>query len=346
MAALTSTRPTLIDVARATDPTGKIAKVAHILQQYNSMNDDIPWYEGNTVTGNITTVETSKAAPVLRLLNQGVVSAKSTTGQIVDACSIIENRQDIDVNVAALNGNAESYRALQDKMMIQGFADAFAKYLIYGDVSTDPAEFNGLAARYFSLGSTFTTSSQMIDAGGTGSDNTSIWLVCYGPDKVYGMYPKGSTAGLQVKDLGIQDVITNFTTGARMRAYSTWMQWMCGLVVADYRAVVRICNIDMSNLRTASNGSDTSANIMKFMSQALDLLPPGEDFTPVFYMNREVRGLLRIKMQDKSNLLLADTQLTAVNSITRRPALTFQGVPCRAMDAITKTEATIDSATT
>lgn len=343
--ALSTARPTLIDVARATDPSGKIAEIAEILQQYNEMVDDIPWYEGNTSTGNITTVRTGKAVPVLRLINQGVVPTKSTTGQIIDACSIIENRSEIDMTLANLNGNTKAYRATQDAGMIAGFSDALATYLITGDSSVDPGQFNGLATRYFTLGSTYTTSTQMIDGGGTGSDNTSIWLVCYGRDKVHGLYPKGTMAGLRFEDLGLQEVITNSTTGAKMRAYVSWMQWLCGLVVADYRAVVRICNIDYSNLLTASNSSDSSANIMKFMSQALDLLPPGGDFQPVFYMNRPVRAMLRIKMQDKSNLLLQDTQLTSVNSITRRPALTFQGVPCRAMDAIGVAEASINTAT-
>lgn len=346
MPALTSSRPTLIDVARVLNPNGSIAEVAAILQQYNEMLDDIPWYEGNSPTGNITTIQTSKAAPVLRLLNQGVVPTKSTTGQIIDACSIIENRSEVDMNVANINGNLKAFRATQDKPMITGFADALSTYLIYGDTSTDPAQFNGLATRYFSLGSTYTTSSQMIDAGGTGSDNTSIWLVCYGQDKVWGVYPKGTQAGLRFEDLGIQEVITNSTTGAKMRAYVSWMQWLCGIVVADYRSVIRICNVDMSNLRTAGDSSDTSANIMKYMSLALDLLPPGNDFMPVFYMNQEVRGLLRAKMQDKSNHWLTDAAMTSPTSITRRPSLAFQGVPCRLMNAITKTEAQITTATT
>lgn len=344
--ALTTGRPTLIDAARVTNPNGEIAKVAAILQQYNDMLDDIPWYEGNSPTGNITTIQTSKAVPVLRLLNQGVVPTKSTTGQIIDACSMMENRSEVDMNVANLNGNLKAFRSTQDKPMITGFSDALSTYMIYGDSSVDPAQFNGLSSRYFSLGSTYTTSVQMIDAGGTQSDNTSIWLVCYGPDKVFGLYPKGTQAGLRFEDLGIQEVITNSTTGAKMRAYVSWMQWLCGLVVADYRAVIRICNIDVSNLLTASNSSDTSANIMKFMSQALDLLPPGGDFTPVFYMNRQTRAMLRIKMQNASNILLQDVQLTSINSITRRPQLQFQGVSVRAMDAITNTEAQITTATT
>lgn len=346
MATLGTMRPTVLDVARITDPNGRIMKVAEILQQYNDILDDIPWYEGNLPTGNLSTIRTSKASPSLRALNSGVAPTKSTTGQINDACSILENRSQIDIDVANLNGNSAAFRLSQDRPMIEGFSDSLAEHLIYGNAADNPLEFNGFASRYFTLGSTYTTSAQVIDGGGTGADNTSIWLVNWGPGKVYGTYPKGSKAGLQYEDLGIQEVITNTTTMATMRAYVSWMQWKCGLVVEDYRNVVRICNIDVSNLATASDGTDTSANIIKLMSKALDYLPPDASGTPVFYMTKNTRAMLRVKMNDKSNLYLRDEQLTAPNSITRRPTLTFQGIPCRRIDSILETEAQITTATT
>lgn len=345
MSTLSSARATLVDVARILDPNGKISKVAAVLQQYNDVLDDIPWIEGNLPTGNLSTIQTSKATPTRRLLNQGTTPTKSTTGQLNDACAIYENRSHIDINVARLNGNTEAFRESQDRPMMQGFSDQVASDLIYGNSATDPTNFNGFASRYFSFGSTYTTSSQMIDAGGVGSDNTSIWLVCWGPDLVSGIYPKGSKAGLQYEDLGVMDIITSTTTGATMRAYVSWMQWLCGLAVYDYRAVVRICNIDYSNLLTAGDTSDTSANIMKLMSRAIDLLPPGMGGNPVFYMRREVRAMLRVKMQDKSNLHLQVGELVAPSGITRRPGLSFQGIPCRSIDGLTVAESFISAYT-
>lgn len=341
MATLATSRPTLLDVMRSLDPNGRIAKVAKVLQQYNKMLDDIPWIEGNLATGNQTTIQTSKAAPSRRSLNAGVVPTKSTVGQINDACSILENRNMIDVNVAGINGNSEAYRFQQDSMMMEGFSDALAIDLIYGDAAVDPLQFNGFATRYFSLGTTYTTSTQIIDAGGTGTDNTTIWLIGWGEGKVHGVYPKGTKAGLQYEDRGIQDILTNTTTGAYMRAYVSWMQWMTGLAIEDYRYVVRIANIDVSNLNTAGDGSDTSANIMKLMSKALDLLPDDGNTSPVFYMSRNTKSMLRVKMQDKSNLHLTVSDLVAPQGITRRPELTFQGIPVRRMDAILETESPI-----
>lgn len=345
MSTLSAAYPTLIDVARRLDPNGSIARIAEVLQQYNDMLDDIPMIEGNLPTGHTTTIRTSKPAPTFRLLNQGVVPTKSTAGQITDTCAMLENRSHVDVNLANLGGNAAAFRASEDKGIIEGLSDSLADTLINGDVSVNPEKFNGLKTRYFTLGSTYTTSSQLIDGGGTGSDNTSIWLVCWGMDNCFGIYPKGQMAGLQHKDLGIQEVLTDATTLAYMRAYVSWFQWLVGLVVRDYRYVVRICNIDVSNLLTASDGTDTSANILKLMSMAYDKIPPGAmKGRPVFYMNETVRSMLRVKLLDKGNMCLSFKDVMGPGEISRKE-LRFYDIPCRRMDTIGNTEAQITTAT-
>lgn len=338
MSALTTYFPTLLDVARRLAPGGGIDIIAEILQQYNEILDDIPWVEGNLPTGHQTTIRTSKPTMTFRLLNQGVVPVKTTTGQIVDACAILEARNHIDKDLAMLNGNTAAFRLSEDKGIIQSMSDTLATALVYGDVSVNPERFNGLAARYYST-STGTASANVIDAGGTQSDNTSIWLVCWSTDKVFGIYPKGSIGGLQNRDLGEQSIIDPNQTGAYLQALVSWYQWKCGICVRDYRYVVRIANIDKSDLLTASNASDSSANLFKFMSQALDKIPPmGGDYRPVFYMNETVRSMLRVKMMDKANLFLNLSELKGQSIPRPQGTLTFMGVPCRRIDSILNTE--------
>lgn len=346
MATLGTDYPTLLDVARRTDPNGGIATIAEILQEYNENLDDIPWVESNLATGHQTTVRSSKPTPTFRLLNGGVVPNKSTAGQVVDSAAILESRSHIDVDLAMLNGNTAAFRLSEDRGHIEGLSDELSNTLIYGDISVNPERFNGLASRYFSLGSTYTTSGQMIDAGGTGSDNTSIWLVGWGSESVFGFYPKGSKAGLQVMDDGIQQILQDTSTGAYLRAYCTTYQWKAGLTVKDYRYVVRICNIDISNLETASDGTDTSANILKFMSQAIDKLPPNGQIRPAFYMNERVRAMLRVKLMDKSNVYLSLGDLYGESVPRRNRQLLFMGIPCRRVDSLTVSEAQITTATT
>jgi hypothetical protein len=337
MAELTSSWPTLLDISKAMAPDGSIADVAEVLQTYNDVLDDIPWYEGNLPTGHQTSVRTSLPTPKFRLLNQGVVPAKTTRGQVVDSCAIMEDRNHIDVDLAMLNGNSKAFRKSEDDGFIQGFNKTFTDTLVYGDISSDPEKFNGLASRYYSL-SGEDTSDYVLSAGGTSADNTSIWLVGWGPGKVFGVYPKASKAGLQFEDRGIQDLLMDASTGAYMKAYVSWFQWKCGLVVQDYRYVVRIANIDVSDLQTASDTSDSSANILKLMMQALGKLPPRAGIRPVFYMNETVQSMLGVKLLDKGNMFL--TMKEVKNSPVHRPegVLSFQGVPCRRVDSILNTE--------
>lgn len=338
MGALSDYWPTLLDVTRRMSPTGGIDVVAEILQEYNDVLEDIPWVEGNLPTGHQTTIRTSNPAPTFRLLNQGVVPVKTTTGQIVDTCAILEARNHIDKDLAMLNGNTAAFRLSEDKGIVQEMSNTLADTLIYGDTSTDPEKFNGLAARYYAI-TTATTAANVIDGGGTGSDNTSIWLVCWSPDKVFGIYPKGSQGGLQQRDLGEQSIVDPNTTGAYMQALVSWYQWKCGICVRDWRYVVRIANIDVSSLLTASDSSDTSANLFKLMSKALDRVPPmGKAYRPVFYMNETVRSMLRVKMMDKTNLQLTLGDLKSESIARPQGVLQFMGVPCRRIDSILNTE--------
>ncbi|NCB43091.1 MAG: hypothetical protein EOM59_10790 [Clostridia bacterium] len=337
MGALTSTWPTLLDVSRSMAPDGSVAQVAEVLQTYNDILDDIPWYEGNLPTGHQSSIRTSLPTPKFRLLNAGIVPAKTTRGMIVDPCAILEDRSHIDVDLAMLNGNTAAFRKSEDEGFIQGFNKTFTDTLIYGDVSTDPEQFNGFDSRYYSL-SGEATSGQVITAGSGTTTNTSIYLVGWGPNKVFCTYPKGSKAGLQFEDQGIQMVTTD-TAGSYMRAYVSWFQWKAGLVVADYRYVVRIANINAVSLLTASDATDTSANIMKLMSRAIGLLPPMSGVRPVFYMNQTVLSMLAIKMMDKGNVWLSMNEMKNL-PVARSGSgvLSFLGVPCRRCDSILNTE--------
>lgn len=347
MSILTTAWPTLLDVARRLDPDGKIARIAEILAQYNEVLDDIPWIEGNLPTGHKTTVRATIPTPTWRLINQGVVPVKSQSNQITESCGMMEAYSEIDYALAQLNGNTPEWRMSEDAAVLEGMNQMLSSTLIYGDTSVNPERFVGLAARYY----TYLTSGSapvqsdgpqfnVIDGKGTGSDNTSIWLVGWGEDTVHGIYPKGSKAGLTMEDLGKQTLLDSNTPQGRYEGYRTHFKWDCGLSVRDWRYVVRTCNIDASDLATASDASDTSGNIMKYMSQMIDKIPPSGRSRMVFYMNQATRAMLRVKILNKGNTWLDISDWVDGRQMPR-PTLQFQGIPVRRVDSITNTEAHI-----
>jgi len=338
MSVLTNDKVTLLDWARRVDPDGKIATVVELLTRYNDILDDIAWQEGNLPTGHKVTVRGALPTIAWRLLNQGVVRTKSTTNQLVETVGMMEAYSEIDKDLALLNGNTAQFRFTEDQAHIEAMNQLFATTLIYGDTSVDPEKFIGLAPRYYTLSGS-SVDDNVFNGGGSNSDNTSVWLIGWSTSTVMGIFPKGSQAGLQVNDLGEQTVYDS--NNRPFQAYRTHFQWKCGIAVKDWRYVVRICNLDISDLETSGDTSDSSANLLKLMSQALDQLPPGGMVRPVFYCNNRVRAMLRVKMNNKSNVYITLENMLGPISGLNRPTLKFQGVPVRRIDEIANDEATI-----
>jgi hypothetical protein len=321
---------TLLDEAKRTDPDGKIAAIVELLMQTNEILDDMQWIEGNLPTGHRTTVRTGLPQVFWRLLNQGVQPSKSTTAQIDEQAGMLEAWCEVDVDLLALNGNTGATRLSEARAFIEAMNQEMAGTLFYGNGGVAPEEFTGLSVRYSST--TAPNGDNVIKAGGTQADNTSIWLVAWDPDTICGIFPKGSTAGLVHKDYGETTVeMVAGLPGSRMRAMQERWQWKAGLCVRDWRYAVRICNIDLSDLETA-----TSSVIIDAMERAIETLP-SRIGQRVFYMNRTVKRLLRrlVRIEVK-----AGGGLTYEN-VAGKTLLTFDGIPCRTVDQLTNIEALV-----
>ena len=333
MATLAVTHPTLADVAKATDPDGKIATIVEILNETNEMLDDMVWVEGNLPTGHRTTVRAGLPAPTWRKLYGGVQPTKATNVQVTDTTGMLEAYAEIDKALADLNGNTAAFRMTEDKAHIEGMSQEFMSTLMYGNEGTAPEEFTGFAPR-FNDNSGPANADNIILGGGSGSDNSSIWLISWGANTVHGIYPKGSKAGLQFNDKGqvtIED--SDGSNGGRYEAYRSHYRWDVGLSVRDWRYVVRICNVDNSELK--ADKSSSSADITDLMAQAIELLPNASSGRPAFYMNRVLRSTLRRQIANTTNVNLT------MDQVGGKHVLSFDGIPVRRCDSLTSTEATI-----
>ena len=338
MATLPSSNLTLADWAKRSDPAGRVPIVAELLSQSNEILDDCVFKEGNLPTGERVIIRTGLPSVYFRALNQGIPGSKSTTAQVDEACAILEARSEVDKDLAMLNGNTAQFRLSEDTAFLEAMNQTQAETMFYGNPGTDPKKFLGLAPRYGDLSAD--NSVNILDAGGTGSDNASVYLVVWGDQTVYCPFPKGSKAGLTHEDLGEQTVYN--ADGTRLQAFATRYQWKNGLVVKDWRYVVRICNIDISDL-LASSGTQTSAaatNLVKLMARALYRIPNMAMGRAAFYMNRTVHSGMSIAALDKSQNVLAIQQgLTQFG--TASSYLSFLGVPLRRVDALINAEARV-----
>jgi hypothetical protein len=311
--------------------------VAELLSQSNEILEDCVYKEGNLPTGDRVVIRTGLPTAYWRSLNQGIPNSKSSTAQVDEACGMLEARSEVDKDLAMLNGNTAQFRLSEDTAFLEAMNQTQATTMFYGNPAIEPKSFLGLAARYSSLSAS--NGQNILDAGGTGSDNTSVYLVVWGDNTVYCPFPKGSKAGLVHEDLGEQTV---YDSSNRMQAYATRYQWKNGLVVKDWRYVVRICNINTTDLIAGTNGQAASAatNLIKMMSRAIYRIPNLSMGRAAFYMNRTVHSGLAIQAMDKSQYVLKVneglSQFGMPNSW-----LSFQGVPIRKVDSLINTESQV-----
>lgn len=334
---------TLLDWAKSIDPEGKTQTVVELLNQTNEILLDMPWIEGNLPTGHRAAIRTGLPTATWRKLYQGVPASKSLRATVEDSVGMLETRAEVDKDLADLNGNTSDFRLSEAQAFLEAMNQTMAEAVIYGDSSLNPERFNGLAVRYNTLSGEI--GKNVISAGGSGNC-TSVWLVVWGKNTIHGIFPKGSKAGLQHDNLGEYDAFDS--NNNRYRAYGDRWQWKCGIHVKDWRYVVRIANISVSDLlaQTGTQANTAATWLPKLLVKALARIPFRGMGTAVFYASRTVKEMLAIGGMDKSQAVLniqdGFQQYGKVEAgFVQSGGVTVLGVPVRTVDRILETESAI-----
>lgn len=333
---------TMSDYAKQLGPNNKIARVIEILNQQNEILDDAIVQEGNLPTGMRVVVRTGLPTVVYRLANQGVPPSKATTAQFDEQAARIEGWSEIDEMIAELAPDLGQFRLNQSIPFLEAMNEQMATSLFYGNVGLTPEQFTGFAVRYSSTSAG--NGQQILKApSGSGGDNTSIWLVNWHPETVSLIYPMNTQAGLVHNDLGLGVIETTVANNApaanRMRGYRDQYIWRVGLAVKDWRSVVRIANIDTSDLIADTAGA--TVKLIEYMSRAIDRIQ-GPRGKLAFYANRTVKSILRVQALNKStNALSIQAALNQFGEDRVGGELRFLGIPVRTVDALLPTEALV-----
>ena len=331
MATLSVVNPTLADLAKVTDPDGSIADVVEILNATNEILTDMSWMEGNLTTGHRSSIRSGLPTPTWRKLYGGVQPTKSRAVQVTDNCGMMEDYAEVDAALVGMAGDPAAFRLQEDRPHIEGMNQEFASTLFYGDESTAPEEFTGLAPRYNSTSAA--NGDNIINGAGSGSDNASIWLICWSPQTIHGIIPKGSKAGIQQRDLGEVTIEDADGSNGRMQAFRTHYRWDVGLTVRDWRYAVRIANIDRSALLvTAATGADLN----DLMHQAWTELPSTAAGRCAWYMDKSILSMLR---RQTANAVSSST--LSVDMVGGTMQTSWGGIPIRRCDALRPDEATV-----
>ena len=342
----TGSWPTLIDVASRTSPDGKLRPIAELLSQCNEINDDIPWMEANEMGGHEFVFRTSIPAGSWRQYNMGISYSKSTTAKSRVGLAMLEDYSQVDRALAEDSGDPTKFRESEDIAFLEGMGQTITQTFWYGNTAANPAQFMGFSTFYNAIAGA-ANGANVLSGGGTGTNNASIWLIGWGEGAVYGLFPRGSSAGLMHEDKG--DVRAAYDAlGNPFEAYTSWFRQKAGLCPQDWRQVVRLANIDVTNAGLAGpNAFDIFAQGMAKMM----LLPPKMTGTTsgitktdatmepttrfVFYCNRTIRYWMDVQMLRNRNVLLQ------IDDYAGKPCMGFRGIPVKLSDQLLNTESTV-----
>lgn len=310
---------TLMDLRATLMPDGSpIKSYAELLAKENDILDDIPWTAGNLLTGDIHFKRTALPKAQIRRINQGFDSSKGAKESVTDTCVEIVSRMTVDMRELDLAPSPEQYLLSESKGHIAVMNEDVVTSFFYG---ADPEGIRGIAPRLGSL-----SHNQVINAGGTGKNLASVYIVKWDTDEITGIYPKNTKAGLEVftkENEYVQD-----KDGKMFRAHVTEWSWFVGLKVRDERYLARLCNIDRDALLTGTNAQEARQDLFRKLIIAKNKIYHAEQGRVVMYADPEIFNILEIAAFEKANLALGYTDIES-----DRRVLKFAGIPIKRNDA-------------
>jgi hypothetical protein len=331
MATLGNTFIDLVDVYKLQDGRGQFVPVIEILMELTPMLDDALTMECNKGTTHLHTVRAGLPTVTWGKLYKGIPNSKGRTTQVEDTTGFVEGLSTIDVRLLDLSTNEGAVRLSEAMAYLEAMAQEVQTKAIYGNSASDPEEFMGLAPRFNDLGAA--NGGQIIDAGGVGADNTSIWFITWGDNQCVFLYPKGTAAGVDREDMGKQRVLDG--DGNAYYAMEEKFTWHIGIAVKDWRYVSRIANIDVSLMQAGS------VALYDFMRKAYYKLQNRRvaGGKLAIYCNRDVLEALDALA---TNAGASDSFIRLkTTEIEGKEVQTYRGIPIRETDAVINTEARV-----
>jgi len=333
MATLSSNYLNLIDVHKQNDPrTGEIIEV---LKRQNPILDDAVAMECNLGGTHRHTIRTGLPTPAWGALYKGIPQSKSSVQQVDDTTGFLEARSGVDTRALQLSKNPAALRLGEAMSHLEAMNQEMATGMFYHDTATTPEKFKGLASRFNTIGGG-AAGNQIVDGGGTGSDNTSIWMVTWGDHACHLLYPEGTKAGVDRQDKGEQRVTDG--NGDAYYVKEETFTWHMGMAVKDWRYVSRVANIDTSLMLAGS--VDIYALLRKAFYKLQSRRMDSVNSRIAIYCNRDVMEALDGLAVGTGSGANGALRLVP-RELEGREVLTYRGIPIRETDALLNTEARV-----
>lgn len=335
MAALPTVNPTYIDLVKMMAPDGTIDNIAEVLQNTYEGMDEMVMAEGNQTQGHQYTVRTGLPDVAWGRLYKGVQPSKGDSAQVTESSGFLESLSEVDKRLVKMAADPMKFRFNMDRPHIQAMTDEMYTTVFNGDFA-DVDKFVGLAPRFNDPSAA--NGANIINGGSSDgtADKTSIWIIGWGENSVFGFVPKGSQAGLEYEDAG-EDWVTD-ANGGRYKIYRSYWKWSMGLAMPDWRYVVRIPNIRASEL---TDTGATGPNIPNLLFDGLERLPSDAFSTTrvAIYANRKVIATAKKQLTAATKgSTLQLRQVGPAGELSAKRKLFFDDIPVNRSDILGFTE--------
>jgi hypothetical protein len=345
MALLSGQVPTLPELMKLLTGGGQWAKSVDMMRQANEILDVMTWMPCNSGDEHMVLQSISLPSVYEAMINKGILPSDGADTNLYYPTATFRTWQEVDADAAEATGDPAKVMADKSRKHRQAHARNFVSSWFYGNSLTDPDAFPGMAQAYSNPNDQ--NGQNIIDGGGTGSVNASIWLIGFGEDAITGIYPEHSMAGLQTEDKGkVTKNNDGGVTDALRDVYRAKFSWKCGLDIEDWKWAARACNIDVNNI-LAQNAS--AANLLQMTEDMLYCLPSTAVMTDAntngrrmgWFMNRTMRKM--IDRQSRQAVMVGGQLDYVVVDGVRRKAL--HGIPMYTVDQLTNSEARVVGST-
>lgn len=331
MATIGNSYLNLIDIYKRSDPkSGNITPIIEALHTLNPLMQDAVAIEANQGTKHLSTIRTGLPAVTWGRLYQGIPQSKSTTQQVEDTTGFVEGLSFVDNRILEINKNPAALRMSEAQAYLESIAQDVQTNFFYSDTATTPERFKGVGARYNTL-----SNSQVINGGGAGSDNTSVWFITWGERQTALLYPEGTKAGVTRDDKGEVRVLDDL--GNAYYGKEEMFKQHVGVKVGDWRYNVRVANIDVSDLLagTVDPYALLRKGYWKLQGRRNSKVENGGMVSmgrTVIYANRDFLQALDGATTNASKVELKPTEVEG------KEVLTYRGLPIRETDALINAE--------
>lgn len=341
MATLQQSTLSMIEAYKGVDGKGRLIDVIETMNNTSQyIMDDWVWEMCNSGTKHVTGIRTGLPTVSWGALYEGIPQSKASRQQVDDTTGFVEALAQVDTRQLDLYAeNKDAIRMQEARTYIESMAQELVTALFYHNPATNVRHPKGLGAR-FGVKATSGAGNQIVDAGGTGSDNTSIWMVEWGGDGLRAIYPGGTTGGIVRENKGQQRVLD--AAGNPYYVEEELFRAQCGFTLGDWQRVSRVANIDVSNMQAGS------VELYDFLrkafyrlksrrtSKVMDQKAPGR---VAIYCNRDTLEALDA-LATNGGTTDNFTRLK-YGEIEGKEVLTYRGIPFRETDAILNTEARV-----